>query len=331
MFSKTTRVLSVFFLGVACMLQSSAGWAQSGPLKLSLASFTQGSGWHVMAQTMVKLIKPALPPGSQVDALPYSGGVANPMLMDQGKADMALGFPMETGLAIKGEPPYKKKIPELRLLVGNLDTYWYVFSVREGLPIMSFQDIKAKKYPLRLVVMPMGSSGEWATSRLLASYGITYGDIVAWGGKVSHVSFPTAVEMMQDGQADAFGNQCTPGHSSWMQLTNSVKVRFLPIDKEVAQTLASNYGFRPGNFPKGIFPGVDRDIPVLSFATCLITTTKMSNDVAYRITKAICTNKEALALAYEGSKSFDPNKAAQVSLPLHPGAEKYYREAGILK
>ena len=109
-----------------------------------------------MAQTMAKLVKSALPPGSQVDALPYSGGVANPMLLDQGKADMALGFPMETGLAIKGEPPYKKKIPDLRLLVGNLDTYWYVFSVREGLPVMSFQDIKAKKYPLRLVVMPSG-------------------------------------------------------------------------------------------------------------------------------------------------------------------------------
>jgi len=331
MFSKKTKALVVFCLGVAFLLHGVVGWADSGPLKMSMASFTQGSGWHVMAQTMVKLVKTALPAGSQVDALPYSGGVANPMLLDQGKADMALGFPMETGLAIKGEPPYKKKIPDLRLLVGNLDTYWYVFSVREGLPIMSFQDIKDKKFPLRLVVMPMGSSGEWATSRLLASYGITYNDIVAWGGKVSYVSFPTAVEMMQDGQADAFGNQCTPGHSSWMQLTNSVKVRFLPIDKDVAQNLVANYGFHQGQFPKGIFPGVDRDIPVLSFATCLITTTKMSNDLAYKITKAICTNKETLALAYEGSKSFDPHKAAQVSLPLHPGAEKYYREAGTIK
>jgi TRAP transporter TAXI family solute receptor len=331
MFSKKTKALVVFCLVIAFLLHRGVGWAQTGPLKLSLASFTQGSGWHVMAQTMVKLVKTALPAGSQVDALPYSGGVANPMLLDQGKADLALGFPMETGLALRGEPPYKKKIPDLRLLVGNLDTYWYVFSVREGLPITSFQDIKAKKYPLRLVVMPVGSSGEWATSRLLASYGITYNDIVAWGGKVSYVSFPTAVEMMQDGQADAFGNQCTPGHSSWMQLTNSIKVRFLPIDKAVAQDLESKYGFRPGNFPKGIFPGVDRDIPVLSFATCLITTTRLSDDLAYKITKAICTNKEVLALAYEGSKTFDPNKAAQVSLPLHPGAEKYYRETGIIK
>ena len=45
---------------------------------------------------------------------------------------------------------------------------------------------------------------------------------------------------------------------------------------------------------------------MLSFATCLITTTKLSNDLAYSITKSICTNKEALALAYEGSKTFDP-------------------------
>lgn len=331
MFSKMIKLLSVICLGVAFLMYGVFGWADSGVQKLSLASFKVGSGWYVMAQTMAKLIKSALPPGSQVDALPYSGGVVNPMLLDQGKADIALGFPVETSLALKGESPYKKKIPDLKLLVGNLDTYWYVFSVREGLPIMSFQDIKAKKFPLRLVVMPMGSSGEWTTSKLLASYGITYNDIVAWGGKVSHVSFPTAVAMMQDGRADAFGNPCTPGHASWMQLTNSIKVRFLPIDKEVGQNLSAKYGFRLGLFPKGTFPGVDRDIPVLNFATCLITTGRMNNDLAYKITKAICTNKEALELAYEGSKTFDPNKAAQVSLPLHPGAEKYYREAGIVK
>ncbi len=331
MFGKKAEILVVVCLTIVFLLDPGIGWGQTAPVKLSLASFTQGSGWHVMAQTMAKLIKTALPAGSQVDALPYSGGVANPMLMDQGKADLALGFPMETGLALRGEPPYKKKIPDLKLLVGNLDTYWYVFSVREGLPITSFQDIKAKKYPLRLVVMPVGSSGEWATSRLLASYGITYKDITTWGGKVSYVSFPTAVEMMQDGQADAFGNQCTPGHSSWMQLTNSIKVRFLPMDKTVLQELENKYGFHAGNFPKGIFPGVDRDVPVLSFATCLITTAKLSNDLGYKITKAICTNKETLALAYEGSKTFDPKRAAQVSLPLHPGAENYYREAGIMK
>jgi TRAP transporter TAXI family solute receptor len=215
--------------------------------------------------------------------------------------------------------------------VANLDTYWYVFAVRAGVPIKSFEELKAKKYPLRLAVMPRGSSGEWDTRKVLQAYGITFDDIVAWGGKVTHVSFPTAVGMMKDGQADAFGQVCTPGHPAWTQLATTTKLRFMPINKQVADKFSADYGFNSSVLPKGTFPGVDRDVPVLGFATLLLTTDKMSSDLAYKITKAICTNKEELVRAYKGAKVFDPKRAAAVPLPLHPGAVKYYREAGILK
>ena len=326
---KALTMAGVALLGLSMAFSAMAGEAKLE--KISLASFKAGSGWYVMAQTMAKLIKGTLPTGSQVDVLPYSGGVGNPMLLGQGKADMALGFPVETGLAIKGEAPYKKKSPDVKVLVGNLDTYWYVFAVRADTPIQSFAEIKAKKFPLRLAVMPKGSSGEWDTRKVLEAYGITFDDIVAWGGKVTYVSFPTAVEMIKDGQADAFGQVCTPGHPSWMQLATMSKLRFLPISQQVAAKFSKEYGFRPSVLPKGTFPGVDHDVPVLGFATLLMATSKMSDDIAYKITKAICTGKEELVMAYKGAKAFDPQKAADVSLPLHPGAAKYYRETGVLK
>mgnify|MGYP003836009281 CR=1 FL=1 len=323
------KVAGIVLFGISLMCLAGAGNAQAE--KLSFASFKAGSGWYVMAQTMSKLVKADLSAGSQVDVLPYSGGVGNPMLLAKGKADLALGFPVEAGLAIKGEAPYKQKIPQLKVLVANLDTYWYVFAVRASIPVKSFEEIKAKKYPLRLAVMPKGSSGEWDTSKVLAAYGITFKDIESWGGKVSHVSFPTAVEMMKDGQADAFGQVCTPGHPSWMQLATTTKLRFMPVSKQVSDTFSEKYGFNAAVLPKGTFPGVEQDVPVLGFATLLLTTSKMSEVLAYKITKSICTNKEELVRAYKGAKVFDPKKAAAVPLPLHPGAAKYYREAGILK
>ena len=326
---KTLALAGVALLGLSLCLPAGAGAA--GVQKISLASFKAGSGWYVMAQTMAKMIKGTLPAGSQVDVLPYSGGVGNPMLLAKGKADVALGFPVETGLAIKGEAPYKKANQELKVLVANLDTYWYVFAVRADTPIKSFAELKAKKYPLRLAVMPRGSSGEWDTRKVLGAYGITFDDIVSWGGKVNYVSFPTAVEMMKDGQADAFGQVCTPGHPSWMQLATMAKLRFMPIDKGVAEKFSKDYGFRPAVLPKGTFPGVTSDVPVLGFATLLMTTSKMSDETAYNITKTICTGKQELEMAYKGARAFDPKKAADVPLPLHPGAAKYYREAGVLK
>ncbi|MCB2190616.1 MAG: TAXI family TRAP transporter solute-binding subunit [Deltaproteobacteria bacterium] len=306
----------------------SAGQGQAE--KLSLASFKSGSGWYIMAQTMARTIKGSLPPGSQVDVLPYAGGVGNPLLLAKGKADLALGFPVEAGLAVRGEPPYKRKVP-IKALVGNLDISWYVFSVRAATPIKSLADIKKLKYPLRLAVMPKGSSGEWNTRKLLEAYGVSFADIESWGGKVSFVSFPTAVEMMKDGQADAFGQICTPGHPSWTQLATMTKLRFLPFGKKVVEDFSAKYGFNPAVLPKGTFPGVDQDVPVLGFATLVMTTDKLSDELAYKVTKALCTNQKALENAYKGCKAFDPKNAANVPLPLHPGALKYYREAGIIK
>jgi TRAP transporter TAXI family solute receptor len=319
--------------GVALLCLSVGLAAAPGEAKgenLSLASFKAGSGWYIMAQTMAKIIKGSLPPGSQVDVLPYSGGVGNPLLLAKGKADLALGFPVEAGLAVRGESPYKQKIP-VKALVGNLDVSWYVFAVRGATPIKNLADIKAQKFPLRLAVMPRGSSGEWNTRKLLEAYGVTFADIESWGGKVSYVSFPTAVEMMKDGQADAFGQICTPGHPSWTQLATMTKLRFLPFGQDVVKKFSEKYGFRPAFMPKGTFPGVDQDVPVLGFATLVMTTDKLSDELAYKITKALCTHKQDLMNAYKGCKAFDPQKAADVPLPLHPGAAKYYREVGVIK
>ena len=66
-------------------------------------------------------------------------------------------------------------------------------------------------------------------------------------------------------------------------------------------------------------------------AAIIITTTKMPDSLAYKIAKIVCENKSELVMAYKGAKAFDPKKAASVRLPLHPGARKYYKEAGIIK
>jgi uncharacterized protein len=301
------------------------------PVRLAFATFDSGSGWYIMGQAMARIMEKALPPNSGVDVLPYSGGVGNPRLLGQGKAQIALGFPVETGLAIRGEAPYPKALPEVKALVGGLDVYWYAFAVRDAVPIKNFSDIKEKKYPLKLVVLQKGGSGEWMTRQVLASYGVTYDDLESWGGKVTFTSFPAAVEMVQNGHADAFGQVCTPGHPSWQQLATMTKLRFLPIGEKAEMDLIKKYGFRKSAIPAKTFAGVESDVPVLGFATCLITTDKLPEDVAFKITKAICEGKEELASQYKAARAFDPKKAWDLPVPLHPGALKYYKEAGYMK
>ncbi len=325
-------VVAVFFLIVFLGFSSQVGAQEGKPVHLSMATFKSGSGWFIMAQAMAKIMEGALPKNSTVDVLPYSGGVGNPKLLHQGKVDIALGFPVETGLAIRGKGPFKEPMKEIKLLAAGFDTYWYVFSVRKDTRINSIREIKEKRYPLRLAILPKGSSGEWDTTKVMAAYGIDlYKDLKSWGGKVTNTSFPSALEMMKDGQADAFAQVCTPGHPSWTQLATMVKIKFLPIDESIRDTFIKEYGFSKGLIPKGTFRGVTQDIPVLGFATNLITTDKLPVDVAYKITKAICTHKEDLATTYKAATAFNPQKAWDSTIPLHPGAQKYYKEAGYMK
>ncbi|MBN1106700.1 MAG: TAXI family TRAP transporter solute-binding subunit [Deltaproteobacteria bacterium] len=316
---------------LVCLLLVPASAAAQQPVRLSFGTFNSGSGWYIMGQTMARMMEKALPPGSGVDVLPYSGGVGNPRLIGQDKAQIALGFPVETGLAIRGEEPYPKALPELKGLVGGLDVYWYAFAVRDSVPVKSFAELKEKKYPLKLTVLQKGGSGEWMTRQVLAFYGISYDNLSSWGGKVTFTSFPGAVEMVQDGHAEAFGQVCTPGHPSWQQLATKTRIRFLPIGEDAAKTLIKKYGFSKSAIPAKTFAGVESDVPVLGFATCLIASDKLPVDVAYKITKTVCEGKEELASQYKAAKAFDPRKAWDLPVPLHPGAVKYYKEAGYMK
>jgi TRAP transporter TAXI family solute receptor len=315
----------VFFLA---MLMVSNTATATEPVNLSIASFKSGSGWYVLAQSMAQIIKQNLPPGSVVDVLPYSGGAGNPPLLHQKKATLALGYPHLTILAMQGKAPYKAPMKELRMLVGRLDTYWNLFAARKETKISSFEELKAQKFPLRLVMTPKGSTGEWMNNAVLNAYGVSFKDIESWGGKVTLTSFANAVQMVKDGHADAWGHIATPGHPSWTELSSTVDLKFFSLSDAVAKKMVAEYGFNQTAIPKGTFRGIANDLPAISWYTSVIATTDLSEDAAYKICEAICSNKAALETAYKGAKTFDPRKAWDTPVPLHAGAEKYYKDKG---
>jgi len=325
MYSRKTWFLTVL---VFILLTFAMGTYAAEPVELSIASFKSGSGWYVLAQAMSQVIKKNLPEGSIVDVLPYSGGSGNPPLLHQKKASLALGYPHLTILAMRGKPPYKEPMKELRMLVGHLNIYWNLFAVRKETKISSFDELKEKKFPLRLVMTPKGSTGEWMNNAVLKAYGVSFDDIKSWGGKVTLTSFKNAVQMVKDGHADAWGHIATPGHPSWTELSSTVNLKFFTLSNEVTKKMVAEYGFTPSVIPKGTFRGITSDLPAISWYTCLITSSDLSEDVAYKVTEAICSEKDTLVTAYKGAKTFNPQKAWDTPVPLHSGAEKYYKQMG---
>jgi uncharacterized protein len=120
-----------------------------------------------------------------------------------------------------------------------------------------------------------------------------------------------------------------------MELALGSDLKFIALGEKQMNEIVEKYGLEPDLVvKKGEFKGVDKDVPSVGYPTGVIANKDLSADAAYTITKAICENPDALAKAHASLKGFDPSKAYKASkngnVPLHPGAERYYREKGLM-
>jgi TRAP transporter TAXI family solute receptor len=309
-----------------------SAWAQP-PVTLAFATLDTGSAWYVYGATMAELLRKTLPPGSNVDVKPRAGGVGNPRLVARNETPLGLSFTVTNRWAWDGKEAYDTKLENLRALVGGLDTYYLVALASKKLPVSSFRDIKDKKLPIRMVTQPVGSLGEFAGRQLLRAAGVSYADIKSWGGSTQHVGYNVIVDAFKDGRADILFAVITPKHPSISEIVSAVDVKFIGLESDTIATLAP-LGYVAATMPANTFKNQGEPVKTVGFPTVLITNRELPEPVAYTVTRTVLDNKDALVRGHAGLVEFDPKTAWQpdkVGIPLHPGAERAYREKGWMK
>jgi TRAP transporter TAXI family solute receptor len=330
----TMRTLgaAVAVLCVALAALVIPGVAQQ-PVTLAFATLDTGSAWYVYGATMAELLRKTLPPGSNIDVKPRAGGVGNPRLVAKNETPLGFGFTVTNRWAFEGKEAYDAKLENLRGLVGGLDTYYLVAIASRKLPITSIRDIKDKKMPVKLYTQPVGSLGEFAGRQLLRAAGMSYADLRGWGGSTQHVGYNVIVDAFRDGRADILFAVVTPKHPSVSEIVSSVDVKFIGLDAATVTALAP-LGYNAATMPADTFKGQTQPVKTVGFPTVLITNKDLPEPLAYTVTKTIVDNKDALVRGHAGLVEFDPKTAWQpdkVGIPLHPGAERVYREKGWMK
>jgi TRAP transporter TAXI family solute receptor len=307
--------------------------APSAPVNLAFATLDTGSAWYVYGATMAELLRKALPPGSTIDVKPRAGGVGNPRLVARGETPLGLSFTVTNHWAAEGREAFTEKHENLRALVGGLDTYYLVAVASKKLGIASVREIRDRKLPVRIYTQPVGALGEFAGRQLLRAVGVTYNDVKGWGGSTQHVGYNIIVDAFKDGRADILFAVITPKHPSVSEIVTSVDVKFLGLDAETARALLP-LGYTAATMPPDTFKTQTEAVSTVGFPTVLITNKDLPEPIAYTVTKTIVENKEALVRGHAGLAEFDPKTAWQpekVGIPLHPGAERAYREKGWMK
>lgn len=230
--------------------------------------------------------------------------------------------------AYAGTGGFKKPLKDLRffatLYPGILQT-----AVPANSKIRSYADLKNKNVSPGKVVF----SGNVTTERLLPLYGVTYDMIKKNGGTIHRVGYKDSVALMKDGHIDAFVGLTTVPNSSFIALDFRPGIRFLPVEDQIADKfIRQNPGFWKTTIPAGAYKGVKNSVKTLATATILIINKKVPDDLVYKMTAAFWKNHGQMLKVHKNwgnVKLATALKAATV--PVHPGALKYYKEKGVAK
>jgi len=328
------RVSLVLTLSALLVCATGAlGQELKGPAHLRMGTMDLGSAYYVYGATFAKLWRQALPKGSTIDVLPFAGGVGNALLIEKEDADLGLLFGVTANWAINGKVAFPNKIDVITGLVGGLDKYYAGIMATKRSGITSLEEVAKKKTPVRIVSQPVGSASETSMKLILQAYGMSYEDIRSWGGSVTPTATNVAQNQMMDGKADVWINMIVAGHPAISELAISTELVFLPMGGEGIRKL-EEFGFEKDFLPGKTFKGQDQDVAMLGWPTMLVAHRDLKPEVAYVLTKTLVEHKEDLVKGHAALKDFEPARAwnfKKYGVPLHPGAEKYYREKGMLK
>lgn len=285
---------------------------------IKLMTGPQGGSWVPLGGQLKDMWEKAIP-GLNVQALP-GAGIANVRGVEEGKADVGFGNSISTVDGIAGRAPFNK--PHANVCnVATLYPQYYQMVVPADAGINSIKDLKGKS----LSTQPRGNTGELITQQLLQVNGLSYSDV-----KTSFVSYTDSVNQMKDGHAQAFGLGTTIPAGAIMDLAASREVKLLDLEGSLEGMRKLNPGYTLITIPGGTYPKQDKDIKVIGYATHLVASCKLPEDMVYAMTKTISQNVGTLASVANAIKGLQPKAMAEdIGVPFHPGAAKFYKESGV--
>ncbi len=188
--------------------------------------------------------------------------------------------------------------------------------------VESLRDLKGK----RVSVGMQGSQGENWWRQIMEHIGFTYDDITP-----EYTTHQAAIDQVRNRQIDAIVWPDAPGSASIQQVMDTGFARILDIDEDVVAYMDEQGLDYPHTVPPEGVPGADQSVKTFAAPTTFATHEGVSEDLVYELTKSMFENKEQLIQVHPLAEFMTLENAQDgLPFPLHPGAERYYREMGLL-
>jgi TRAP transporter TAXI family solute receptor len=278
--------------------------------------------YYPMGVALAKIYTEKIP-GTRPSVQATKASVENLNLLQQGKGEVgfALGDSVAFAWAGNEEAGFKAKLDKLRGLSAIYPNYIQIVASKES-GIKTLADLKGK----RLSVGAPKSGTELNARAILGAAGIQYSDL----GKVEYLPFAESVELMKNRQLDATLQSAGLGVAAIRDLASAVEITVVEIPAAIVDKVGAPYG--KAAIPAKTYTGQDADVATATVVNYLVTRATLSDDIVYGMTKSMFESLPELAAAHSAGKGIKLEGAlAGMPIPLHPGAERYYKEKGLVK
>jgi TRAP transporter TAXI family solute receptor len=262
-------------------------------------------------------------PGSRPSVQATKASVENLTLLQQGKGEIAftLGDSLALGWAGDEEAGFRSKLTKLRGIAAIYPNYIQIVASKES-GIKTLADLKGK----RLSVGAPKSGTEINARAILQGAGLSYQDL----GKVEYLPFNESVELMKNRQLDATLQSAGLGVSSLRDLATSIPITVVEIPASVTDKVGAPYV--KATIPANTYGGQSEPVQSAAVINYLVTRSDLSDDTVYQMTKAVFENLPEIQAAHSAAKDIKLEDALKgMPVPVHPGAERYFKEKGVSK
>ena len=247
-----------------------------------------------------------------------------------GKGEMAIAMSDSVIQAVEAFGAYqgKPKAENLRAMMGLWPNVCQIVTTKDS-GITKFTDLKGK----RVGVGAPNSGVELNARMMFEAHGMTYKD-----AKVDYLSYGEAIDQIKNGQCDVAFVTSGLGNATIKELGTAKEIVFVPVEGEALKKLTAKYPFYvEWKIPKETY-GTNVDTTTAAVMNIMLVSKNLSDDVVYDLLTGIYSQKglETIGASHATAKrEIKPETALRgikgTSVKLHPGAEKYYKEKGMLK
>lgn len=290
---------------------------------LSIGTSTIGGAWYPMGGALANVISSYVP-NAKASATPSAATVENTQAVMNGIMEIGMAtadIPYQVYHGEHEEIPQYEDFRTLTMFSNNI----ICMLVKDNSPIRSIEDIRGKKLGTGVA----GSSAFIIAEKILNAYGIDVDkDLNLYQGGISQQA-----EALKDGNIDAFIMTFPQGGAApgLVELDTTEKIRFINMDSEkLKEVNQSSPVFTIGEIPAGYVSSLTEPVNTLVIGCVFMVDASMDEELCYQITKAMFEHKDELdAIHSAWMETNEKTAAVNCPFPLHPGAERYYKEAGF--